>query len=648
MYFLYKFKTKQIFFTLITLEAIAIFLLMNTIFKTLSSHTKKQAINDMNTMITHVAKQVDSELQRIQNSTKIIADSYMKNYNESKNKNYNNINEWKSKLLENKHVLSYYHDGNNNPNTPHLHNTLTTFVDKSTNINKEVSYSLDSAESIKELISGIYKNYKYSFVYITTANNIVHIYPSVSLKYESAAANATSQHWYKAADFKNKTYGWEEPYKDLGGMGQMVTVSYPFYDEKEILKGVVSHDITIQQILSRFMKNTELYKNSTMILISKTSKAISTNNQRYNDEIEKINEDSYRGILYYTLDEKVNKIKDKNNKFTNSQFEELNEISSKALLNLEKKNSYSFEYKNDLIKETFQVTSIRIPTTNWVVIHAVPNNEILGKLSQINTNMQLSIALLLAILYLIVGLIYYYRFFLPISTISNLSEKIGKGELDHKLPIKYEGEIGQLFSNFSKMVENIRKSKLLLETYNENLEVEVKKRTKEIDEKNKLLEDLAIKDNLTKLYNRNKLDEVLINESNRTNRYEHTFGVILLDIDNFKSVNDTYGHQMGDKVLQEFAQILQTNSRKTDTVGRWGGEEFLIICSDTEFDGILTQTKKLKEKIENFRFSINEQKTASFGISLYTKGESLKDMIKRADDCLYEAKKEGKNKIKYK
>lgn len=244
------------------------------------------------------------------------------------------------------------------------------------------------------------------------------------------------------------------------------------------------------------------------------------------------------------------------------------------------------------------MASTRIPTTDWIIIHAVSNTQILGKLSEINIKMQFSIAILLAILYFIVGLIYYFRFFLPISTISNLSEKVGKGELNHTLPNNYKGEIGQLFSNFTKMIKSIKKSKKLLEKYNEDLEKEVKKRTKEIDKKNRLLEELAIRDKLTKLYNRNKLDEVLIDELNRANRYEHTFGVILVDIDNFKNVNDTYGHQMGDKVLQEFANILQSNSRKTDTVGRWGGEEFLIICSETEFDGILTQAEKLKEKLK--------------------------------------------------
>lgn len=175
----------------------------------------------------------------------------------------------------------------------------------------------------------------------------------------------------------------------------------------------------------------------------------------------------------------------------------------------------------------------------------------------------------------------------------------------------------------------------------------INKLNNQLDEKNKLLEELSITDNLTKLYNRNKLDDVLVNESHRANRFNHIFGVIIIDIDFFKSVNDIYGHQIGDTVLKEFANILKSNSRKTDTVGRWGGEEFLIICSETNLEGILSFANSLKEKISTFSFALGEQKTASFGVSIYEKDEDTDSMIKRADDALYNAKKNGRNSVEY-
>lgn len=181
----------------------------------------------------------------------------------------------------------------------------------------------------------------------------------------------------------------------------------------------------------------------------------------------------------------------------------------------------------------------------------------------------------------------------------------------------------------------------------ENMNEELNKSLKEIEEKNKLLEELSITDNLTKLYNRNRLDEVLIAEANRSNRFSSSFGVIIMDIDFFKAVNDMYGHQMGDTVLKEFADILKSNSRKTDTVGRWGGEEFLIICSETNLEGILSFSNHIREKIASYLFAIDEYKTASFGVSMYNKDEDIKLMLKRADDALYHAKENGRNIVEH-
>lgn len=159
------------------------------------------------------------------------------------------------------------------------------------------------------------------------------------------------------------------------------------------------------------------------------------------------------------------------------------------------------------------------------------------------------------------------------------------------------------------------------------------------------VEELSITDNLTKLFNRNKINEVLTSEENLYKRYGHSFGVIMVDIDHFKSVNDTCGHQMGDTVLKEFAGILKTHSRKTDTVGRWGGEEFLIICSETSLDGLLSHAELLRSEVSTFPFSIEEHKTASFGVALYDKDENINSMIKRADDALYNAKESGRNRV---
>lgn len=171
---------------------------------------------------------------------------------------------------------------------------------------------------------------------------------------------------------------------------------------------------------------------------------------------------------------------------------------------------------------------------------------------------------------------------------------------------------------------------------------------KDIEEKNKELEKLATTDKLTNLYNRRKIEELLEFEINRSERFNHNFGLAIVDIDKFKEVNDTYGHQIGDKVLKELASILNTNRRKTDFVGRYGGEEFVIICPESDVQGVIKLMETFKEKICNYKFSKVENKTASFGVTMSQRGDTIESILKRADDALYQAKDNGRNKIEYK
>lgn len=161
------------------------------------------------------------------------------------------------------------------------------------------------------------------------------------------------------------------------------------------------------------------------------------------------------------------------------------------------------------------------------------------------------------------------------------------------------------------------------------------------------LEKLATTDKLTNLNNRVKLDEHLVNELHRAERFQHAFGLIMLDVDHFKSVNDTYGHQVGDSVLVELSNILKTKIRETDIPGRWGGEEFLVICPETDLDGTIKIAEKLRQNIEKATFSTVGQKTASLGVAIYQTGDSIKSILARADDALYRAKEKGRNRVEY-
>jgi diguanylate cyclase (GGDEF)-like protein/PAS domain S-box-containing protein len=161
----------------------------------------------------------------------------------------------------------------------------------------------------------------------------------------------------------------------------------------------------------------------------------------------------------------------------------------------------------------------------------------------------------------------------------------------------------------------------------------------------KRVDELSVTDRLTQLYNRLKLDDIFTKELASAGRYNTSFSIIMIDIDHFKSVNDTWGHQAGDDVLKEFALLIKKNARETDVVGRWGGEEFLILSPNTQLDGALALSEKLRALVSLFKFSFVGHKTGSFGVSTFHSGDDAKSMLKRADEALYRAKLSGRNSV---
>lgn len=167
---------------------------------------------------------------------------------------------------------------------------------------------------------------------------------------------------------------------------------------------------------------------------------------------------------------------------------------------------------------------------------------------------------------------------------------------------------------------------------------------KRLLEANKQLDILYKTDKLTAIFNRHILDAEIDKEVLRANRYNLSFSVILIDIDYFKHINDKYGHYVGDFVLVEVASILKNSLRKTDVIGRWGGEEFLVICPETELGEAAQVAEKLRSKIEHHNFSeVDQIVTASFGVSAYRVNDTVESLIKRVDAALYVSKANNRN-----
>lgn len=172
---------------------------------------------------------------------------------------------------------------------------------------------------------------------------------------------------------------------------------------------------------------------------------------------------------------------------------------------------------------------------------------------------------------------------------------------------------------------------------------QIARANEELKVKSLELERISRTDTLTGLANRRHIESVLDAEIGRTRRYGRDLSIILIDLDNFKNVNDTYGHQSGDTVLVKFAEMLQATVRASDVAGRWGGEEFLVISPENNLAGVAALAELIRLRLAEIPFAVSGRQTASFGVACLVAGESRDGLVRRADDALYKAKKNGRN-----
>ncbi|MBU4119467.1 MAG: diguanylate cyclase [Proteobacteria bacterium] len=168
----------------------------------------------------------------------------------------------------------------------------------------------------------------------------------------------------------------------------------------------------------------------------------------------------------------------------------------------------------------------------------------------------------------------------------------------------------------------------------------------DISERKKMEEDLerlATTDALTGLCNRHRFNELLQQEVDRAKRYNTPLSLIMFDLDHFKKINDTYGHAVGDQVLQAVAKVIRENVRTSDWVGRWGGEEFLVLCPEATEKDVLVIAEKLRETVEKHIFETVKTITVSCGVTRFKSHDSVDAFVSRADEGLYRAKDKGRN-----
>jgi len=177
----------------------------------------------------------------------------------------------------------------------------------------------------------------------------------------------------------------------------------------------------------------------------------------------------------------------------------------------------------------------------------------------------------------------------------------------------------------------------------------VNKMNNEINRRNKSEEELkefVNKDDLTSIYNKRKIDSIINSEILYSKNKDETFSILFFDIDDFKLINDNFGHVKGDEVLKELTTLVSKNIRQTDVFGRWGGEEFILVLSSTQANQAFILANNLRELIYKYDFSLNKPISISIGLTQYYENDSVEDLIKRADKAMYYVKKRGKNAVK--
>ncbi len=211
----------------------------------------------------------------------------------------------------------------------------------------------------------------------------------------------------------------------------------------------------------------------------------------------------------------------------------------------------------------------------------------------------------------------------------------------------FYAELTKINNELVNTQRELNRKTVALEKLNQQLQSEIEERQR-VETR---LRDLSQRDPLTGAFNRRYFIQVCQDEISRTNRYRHPIAIIMLDIDHFKKVNDTYGHPIGDEVLVQFSKTCQSHLRTTDVFARYGGEEFIILLPETDKNQAKSVAERLREVIAELSITGREksfQITSSFGVSdigIDDFNKSLEEVLNEADQALYQAKLNGRNQV---
>lgn len=239
----------------------------------------------------------------------------------------------------------------------------------------------------------------------------------------------------------------------------------------------------------------------------------------------------------------------------------------------------------------------------------------------------------------------------PLSELSNVATEMADGNLSVRAGIYASDEIGNLGDTFNQMAGAIQKRETELRNLAAVLEQTVAERTAELRRQNEVLEKMAISDPLTEIYNRRYFFELAEKEIKRSQRYGHPLSVAIVDLDNFKKLNDSFGHLVGDQVLVDFSKLCLESLRGADIFGRYGGDEFIVLMPEADCSAARKTAERLRKLVAEKNWVEGQDDdgslTISLGVTCYEGDQDLTFdvLISRADKALYLSKQAGRNKV---
>ncbi|PLY08943.1 MAG: hypothetical protein C0626_07945 [Arcobacter sp.] len=510
----------------------------------------------------------------------------------------------------------------------------SVIVSKNTSITSELIEEIKKTKYLeKNLKSNVENNQIVVAGYFNSRHNYSRYYPFNNNAYNNFPADLDMQNYnfYYKADIKHnpeKKIVWTNVYLDPVGKGWMISAIAPIY-KSDVLQGVVGLDVTVDKIIDNFLTLKIPYKGESF-LIDKDLEIIAMS--RKIAQILKV--ENFNNYVY-KKDEKIS------NTIFKSEKEPL-KYKSVELKSILKDIVNNKNYKNDFLLDgkRYFVFTEKIEELSWYTITLVSEDDILSDVKDLEKEY-----LYLGIIVIIFIVLFYLIFFIylhkksndfvytinkPLSKIINMTKTLGRNKNQTHLVDCGITEIDEVNKNFNTLAK------------------ELENRTKELiktEASRAMHEELSNTDALTKVYNRRFLEDFSKKYFEIMKREKGILSILLVDIDDFKAINDNYGHDMGDQVLLDLVDIMKENIRENDFIVRLGGDEFLILLPNSNINGAKIVAQKLIDCISENTKS-NKKFTVSIGTSEYNNNDKeINTLIKRADTSLYDAKKDGKNKI---